>query len=114
MIELMFDPDKVRKENMKLEDCYGIIDDFIEENGGLKKINRGVYQGRGQVAFDTIMKSTSVFPNTDWFLRTIKAWYCREDGNKRENREDYLKTFAELYPERAKEYGITSSSHFEY
>lgn len=73
MIELMFDPEKVRKENMKLEDCYGIIDDFIEENGDLKKINRGVYQGKSQEAFDTIMKSIGVFINTDWFLRTIKA-----------------------------------------
>lgn len=110
MIELLFDPDKVRKENMKLEDCYGIIDDFIEENGGLKKINRGVYQGESQEAFDTIMKSIGVFINTDWFLRTIKAWYCREEGNKREDRVDYLQKAAKWYPDKAKRLGFSKSS----
>lgn len=110
MIELMFDPEKVRKENMKLEDCYGIIDDFIEENGGLKKINRGFYQGKSQEAFDTIMKSIGVFINTDWFLRTIKAWYCREEGNKREDRVDYLQKAAKRHPEKAERLGFSKSS----
>ena len=110
MIELMLDPEKVRKENMKLEDCYGIIDDFIEENGGLKKINRGVYQGKSQEAFDTIMKSIGVFINTDWFLRTIKAWYCREEGNKREDRVDYLQKAAKRHPEKAERLGFSKSS----
>jgi len=110
MLEFQFDENKVMKANYKLESCYECLDEFILQGNGMKKISEGVYQGQGQLAFETVMNSIHVLKNKDWFLRTIGAWYCREDGDEIENRIDYLENLFILYPSKAKKYGITKSN----
>lgn len=112
MLEFQFDEEKVTQANFKLESCYECLDEFILQGNGMKKISKGVYQGQGQLAFETVINSIHVLKNKDWFLRTIGAWYCREDGDEIENRVDYLGQLSTLYPDKAEKYEITKSTTF--
>lgn len=110
MIEVAFDEQKAKALGYTAGDCYFTFEKWMKKYPCFKKVGKGAYHyEHSQEAAEGHFFHTATFMDCDWFLKTICAWYGREFSDRVEDREDYIKVFSKVYPDKAKKYGLTKS-----
>ena len=89
MMEFYFNEDKCIENNIDINKVYDFLDEKIVEEGGMTKLDDGIYQGEGQQAFN-VFGSCVDFSEYSWFMSTIEEWYWRVVSNNIQDRENCI------------------------
>ena len=105
MMEFYFDETKARELSVSLKKVHALLDNHFQKYG-VKKISEGIYltEEDTQDTFNAFMLASTKLPKNDWFLKIIKEWYVREEGNEIEDREDCLEIYYRVKQNNVRRY----------